>query len=363
MHNKTFLYRKSKTKPVLDKLSTKESNADHILRSRLQIVILILLVLDLAVTIIQFIVAQLSDKRFAPIKEPIATKEGTKDQSVSEVTHNNLAPIKEPVATKEGIKDQSVSEITRNQETPPLTLGPRRLHYQYSVVLPQTTLTLVSVLQGIVFGLLLVNTPILPTYTALSWNFLLQQYFYLPYIISATLILLIWQQFVSATLLGIWPSSLFQSALIFLMVLAEILTFRKIGFFSIWLFGLGCIGIIGGGTRLNNLRFISKGTFEPRPSLQKAAITLRKAQKRDGLLYISLGIVVVLWGLGYNQLLQYIPLMPWIVLLVLIGVLLSITITYNRSRQSYLSEIVEGSDLIVLPHGVIGYESLQNTKH
>ncbi len=78
MHNKTFLYRKSKTKPVLDKLSTKESNADHILRSRLQIVILILLVLNLAVTIIQFIVAQLSDKRFAPIKEPIATKRGDK---------------------------------------------------------------------------------------------------------------------------------------------------------------------------------------------------------------------------------------------------------------------------------------------
>ena len=129
-----------------------------------------------------------------------------------------------------------------------------------------------------------------------------------------------------------------------------------------WLFGLGCIGIIGGGTRLNNIRLVSQSSYEPLPSLQKAANSDRKNQKRAGLLYISLGIVVVLWGLGYNQLLQYIPLMPWIVLLVLIGVLLSITITYNRSRQSFLSEIVEGSDLIVLPHGVIGYESLQNTK-
>ncbi len=324
-------------KPVLDKLSTKESNADHILRSRLQIVILILLVLNLAVTIIRFIVAQLSDKRFATVKEPIATKEGKKDKSVSVVTYN--------------------------QEMPPLTAGPKRLHYQISVVLPQTTLTLVSVLQGIVFGLLLVNTPLLPTHTALSWNFLLQQHFYLPYIISATLILLIWQQSVSATLYLIWPSSLFQSSLVFLVILAEILTFRQIGSFSMWLFGFGCIGIIGGGTRLNNIRLLSQSSFEPLPSLQKAAISFRKIQKRDGLLYISLGIVIVLWSLGYNQLLQYIPLMPWIVLLVLIVVLSWITITYDRSRQSFLRELVEGSDLIVLPGGVIGYENLQDTKH
>ncbi len=325
MHNKACL------------CSTKKANADHISSSRFHKAILILLVANLAITIIRFIFTQHSNKKVASIEKIGATEEGT--------------------------KNQTVFEITRNREIPPLTLGPKRLHYQHSVVLPQTALTLVSVLQGIVFGILLVNTPLLPSLTALSWNLLFQQYLYLPYIISVIVILLIWQQFVSVILFVLWPQTLYQYTLMFLIALAEILTFRQIGSFSLWLFGVGCIAIIGGGTRLSNLRLIRKGNYEPYPSLELLFNSDRKVEKRDGLLYISLGIVLVLCGLGYNQLFQSRPIITWIILILLVGVLLLISIMYDRSLRWYLKKIVEGSDLIVLPNGVLGYESLQDTRH
>jgi len=99
--------------------------------------------------------------------------------------------------------------ITRDQEQPPLTFGPKRIHYLYSVVLPQIHLTLVSVLQGIVFGVLLVSIPLPPTS---SWPtilyYLLDHYFYLPYGISSVVIIIIWIQFVEVTMFLFWPLSL-----------------------------------------------------------------------------------------------------------------------------------------------------------
>jgi hypothetical protein len=325
MHNKTF------------RCCTKGANKDHITYSRFQIAILILLVANLAITIIRFIFILISNKQVASIDNVAAPEEGT--------------------------KNQAIFEVTRNNEIPPLTVGPKRLHYQQSVVLPQTALTLVSVLQGIAFGILLVNTPLLPSLTALSWNLLLQQYLYLPYIISVILILLIWQQYVSVILFVLWPQNLYQYGLIFLMALTEILTFRQIGSLSLWLFGFGCIGIIGGVTRLSNLRLFTKGNYEPYPSLELALISDKKTEKRDGILYIGLGIVIIFCGFGYIQLFQYRSIFTWSILISLLVVLLSISIIYNRSLLSYLKLIVEGSDLIVLPNGLLGYKSLHDTSH
>ena len=69
--------------------------------------------------------------------------------------------------------------ITRNHEIPTLTISPQRFHYLYSAVMPQIHLTLVSVLQGIAFGVLLLGIPF-PT----SFESLFQLYFYFPYLIS-----------------------------------------------------------------------------------------------------------------------------------------------------------------------------------
>lgn len=97
--------------------------------------------------------------------------------------------------------------ITRERETPSLLSGPQRLHYQFSVALPLTHLTFVSVLQGLALGILLYNIHLPPE--NVSWeNFFdisFKQYFYLPYIISSLLILLIWIQFVHASMFINWP--------------------------------------------------------------------------------------------------------------------------------------------------------------
>src|SRR5205085_8095055 len=96
--------------------------------------------------------------------------------------------------------------ITRNHEIPTLTISPQRFHYYYSSVLPQIHLTLVSVLQGIAFGVLLLGIPLPHDTTRLpAFEFLFQQYLYLPYIISSLLILSIWKQFVAACIFSTWP--------------------------------------------------------------------------------------------------------------------------------------------------------------
>jgi hypothetical protein len=203
--------------------ATKGRKTEHIPGNKFWSAIVALLAVSLLVSVVESIIARLRDRQLATPEEPTR------------------------LAVTQEITEQTIYEFTVSSETPPLTMGPKRLHYQYSVALPQGILTFVSVLQGIVFSLLLLNTPLLPSLHTLSWGFLLQQYLYLPYIISALVILIIWQQYVYATLFLVWPISLFQSTLIFLMTLAEILTFRQVGSLSTWLFGLGWVAIIGGG--------------------------------------------------------------------------------------------------------------------
>lgn len=50
--------------------------------------------------------------------------------------------------------------VRQGNESPPLSLGPKRLHYQFSAALPQVHLTLVSIVQGIAFGVLFQDLPV-----------------------------------------------------------------------------------------------------------------------------------------------------------------------------------------------------------
>src|SRR5437763_10891082 len=149
--------------------------------------------------------------------------------------------------------------ITRGHESPPLTPGPQRLHYQFSTALPLTQLTFASVLQGVVFCWLLYNIPLPPVTASFAdvFDFIFKQHLYLPYIISSLIIIVIWNQFVHASLFVTWPLSIFQSTLLFLLTVAEMLTFGKINSPSLtpWLFGLGWVSIFGGIVRLHNVRW------------------------------------------------------------------------------------------------------------
>lgn len=282
-------------------------------------------------------------------------------------------------------KQNKPSIITRG-ESPPLEHGPQRLHYQFSTLLPQTQLTFASVLQGVAFGLLLLHIPLPPD--NISWTSILHfvsvnQYLYLPYIISSLLIIFIWIQFVHASLLMIWPLSIFQATLIFFLTITEVLAFQKINSgspplysptLSPWLFGIGWVAIVGGFIRIHNLRWYYQerlASDEPvlpddlisnfrryLASIKDLASTksiMQKQERRDGLIYIFAGILTILISLTYGQLVHLFSFFPWIILTIVLVSLGVCILLYTRYRQGLLKKIAQGSDLKVLPHGSIDY--------
>jgi hypothetical protein len=250
--------------------------------------------------------------------------------------------------------------ITRDIESPPLKLGPRRLHYEYSVGLPQLHMTLVSVLQGLAFGVLVSRLP-LPPQNASTADFLLEQHYFLPFVASSLLILLIWQQFVFAGLFIVWPVSTLQTGLIYLITLAEILTFEVIAQISAWIVGLGFVAIVGGCIRLNNLRWQKESDYVS----VKPAKTWRLSQLTDGVVYIGLGLLYVAWGWNYESVIAalkvHLPsrvesyIDPWVPIFLALLVVVIVGIVDARFRRRFLREVAEGSDLEVTPQGTLGY--------
>ena len=259
--------------------------------------------------------------------------------------------------------------ITRNREKPPLTYGPERLHYQYSAILPTLHLTLVSILQGVAFGVLLQGIPLPNVPYNQLFNFLHHIYFYLPYVFSSLLILLIWKQFVMAEVFMLWPLSTFQAGLIYLIALIEIITFRVIALpvgqihtaisptmISGWITGNGFIGVVGGIIRLNNLRLHKKEDYESKTVGDYSL----KVEKAEGIIYVCIGSILITFGSLYVQLIQHnqkeAMVIPWITLISLMLILCIILLLDVFFRQSFLNKYVVNSDLIVSSHGVIRYE-------
>jgi hypothetical protein len=255
--------------------------------------------------------------------------------------------------------------ITKGKEAPPLTFGPQRLHYQYSVGLPQMHLSFVSVLQGLVFGVLLLGVP-LPNASALTdlgafEKFVLAQHGYLAYLVSSLLILVIWAQYAQNSLSAIWPLSSGQLGLSLLLSVAELLAVRAIGDFGLWLTGLGAIGVIGGVIRLNNLRLQAPQDYES-PMLAE-----RRRRPWDGLIYVGLGLLTAAGGIGFLSLpqgslriagvtvQQASSSIEWIALGMLSVVAAGIVALDRHQRRLLLQTALEDSDLMVTRLGVIRY--------
>src|SRR5258708_8506674 len=116
-------------------------------------------------------------------------------------------------------------------ENPPIKFGSKRLFYQYSVSIPQIQLVLVSVLQGIVFTVLLTRSIPIPHLAKAAFNllqlslllqFFVQQYFYLPYILTSLILIIVWTNFVYASAVFVWPPTPLQAGLIYLITIVEV---------------------------------------------------------------------------------------------------------------------------------------------
>ena len=279
---------------------------------------------------------------------------------------DNVASRKIPETSEENIGDSSISYITRDKETPSLVMNPRRLHYVYAQVLPQAYLTLLSVLQGIVFGILLLKIPFPGSlsFGAIS-SLLLKQYLYLPYIVSSLVILIIWNQFVHGILFLAWPFNVFQSSLFFLMAVAETIVVIGIGTLSLWLFGLGCIAIVGGILRFNNIRYLPDKEQSSVAPLNVYSAFSKKTEIFDGTFYTLVGFIVLFLSFLCNDLTEVIAshssLSPtffsWFCFILLFSIECVILQIDKKNRRIYLATFAKGSDLLFSRHGILGYRT------
>jgi hypothetical protein len=199
------------------------------------------------------------------------------------------------------------------------------------------------------------------------WDFALQHYLYLPFIIGSLIVLLAWNQYLYAAVIFILPMSLLQSAVTFMLAVIETITFEVVASTPAWLVGSGLLFVVGGLHRINNVRYDVRDQFLS-PQLGSA---LESSQWRDGATYILFGGLLVAAGPTYKNVIttlhsinvQLAELYPWAVYVSFLVVTAASCIVYVRLRQHQLAMAVEGFDLVVLPHGQIIYaESIAQDK-
>lgn len=247
---------------------------------------------------------------------------------------------------------------TREMESPPLTLGPRRLHYAYSVALPLIHLTFVSIVQGIALSLLFQSFPLPRAETLASTttlvSFVTEQHAYLPYLISGLIVVLVWKQFVQNSMFFVWPISTSQIILMLLISLMEVVAFREISHFGAWLAGIGLIGCVGGCIRLNNLRVHPTSAFESELVRRRD----RTMDLRDGLLYVLLGLLISAGALilhGQTTNVTVSTGIQWAVLAVLSCLMVVVSMLDRFNLISMIQDMARNSDLRPNRFGGIEY--------
>jgi hypothetical protein len=189
--------------------------------------------------------------------------------------------------------------IKLDRVAPPIEFGPRRAFYQYSVGVPQFHLILVSVLQGIVFSLLVNALPSLPQWSEFSLDFMLTA---APYVLSALIVLIVWVDFVYVSAVLVWPARFWYAFLIYTVTFAEVFMVRALiipGQVDIakWVFGVGLVVCVSGFVRLSNRSYFRPG------SKQFVDEEVRKwvwgREKNLAALYVVLGAIGIGLGIGY----------------------------------------------------------------
>jgi hypothetical protein len=246
---------------------------------------------------------------------------------------------------------------TDGHEQPTMRYGLQRMHYQFSVSIPVIHLTLASIIQGIAFSTL-IDHIFLPIGIPQSnlFDFLQRQTFYIPHIISSTIIIMAWLDFCDAAVNNIWPLSLLQAGFIYVVGLAEVLAFKELDSFPLWLIGVGCIAIVGGIVHANNKR-VHSARFEFEDI--KAGEELLNTEIKNGLLFILSGCFTIAMSLAFIWMSRLWPqysslLRLSISAIVSANLVYAVKVDYD-TRQKRLKNCVRGSDLVVTRFGGLRY--------
>lgn len=147
-----------------------------------------------------------------------------------------------------------LEEVDNKQDDiPPLKIGAKRLAIQFSTLLPQVNLTLISVLQGMALGVLIGQ---FKTVSPLSFPEILF------YIDSVLVIAIIWHLYANAFLTFIWPFSGKHTLLQFALATVESFAFNSIANPALWVLGLSGTALIGALIRWVNTKILSSANYE-----------------------------------------------------------------------------------------------------
>ena len=240
-------------------------------------------------------------------------------------------------------RGQSLNATTRGYEQPSLEYGPQRLHYMYSIGIPQAYLTLFSILQGVVFGVLLTTIP-LPQATNLPefWSLVLREYCYLPYGISLGVLILIWLHQISITLTGGWPHSFLQVGLVTLLALFEVFAARTIAILPLWLCFTGCVSFVGGVILIRTGIMHLPEDFDASLPFQRFGHSLKRSEIRRGKQYLFIGISLITLAIDYDGFVSrvnaiapsLVTLIPWSTyLLTCILLTIIVSMRHHRGKQ------------------------------
>lgn len=276
---------------------------------------------------------------------------------VIDTFHGKGAPMAEP-------PNQSTHQGTFDAHSPPITFGARRVYHQYSVVIPQIHLVLVSLLQGVAFGVLLLQPIPLPeTLGKTTLSFFLAHYFYAPYLISSLIILIAWMDFVYAAVVLIWPPTALQAGLTYSLAVAEVTMVRNVESLPIWVSAAGAVTIIGGITRINNYRIYTHHDFED----TKLGARMLRNEVIYGTVYLVLGSIGMAYGFAYDWLLSQVrsvvpqgnadQLLHWVSYIDLVVDVVVILIVDVLYRQQLLRQITKDTSLEVTRHGGIRHKN------
>jgi hypothetical protein len=275
--------------------------------------------------------------------------------------HSTEDALSRPRITSEESDQETATSETRSGSTTAAQEHQRFLR-MYQDALPLIHLTLISVLQAVVLTTLMEEFP-LPngSQRVPLLQFFLGNYLYLPYIISSLLIIMIWKISVYSNAFPFWPLSTLRILFVYLITLVEILAFKEITTFPLWAIGLGCLSIIGGLSRFNNLRFFHDNNFEMQFLGKEYIQVARKRQMWNGFAYIFLGVAIVGLGVASNiidsQWPEYSQQFTWALLTLFFAITCLGLLNNRKSHMNFLRYIAEGTAFKVLPNGVLSDKS------
>lgn len=149
----------------------------------------------------------------------------------------------------------------RDAETP-LHITGDYLVEQFKTLMPVVHLTLVSVLQGLALGALILNFG--PPRSFLPSDLLRdipQHAFYLPHIASLLIMISIWNEYMAVVITTPWPLNSVNTGLQLLLVMPEFAALASVNQVGGWAFWGGVTAIMGGIIRLRDRYIVSRELY------------------------------------------------------------------------------------------------------